>query len=55
MGYRPEECVDYLCLTGDRSDDIPGYRGIGEVKARKFLDEFGSIENFIKTMVNSLV
>lgn len=49
MGYRPEECVDYLCLTGDRSDDIPGYRGIGEVKARKFLDEFGSIENFIKT------
>ena len=48
MGYTPEECVDYLCLIGDKSDDIPGYKGIGPVKARKFLDEFGSIENFIK-------
>ena len=47
MGYRPEECVDYLCLTGDKSDDIPGYIGIGPVKARKFLDEFGSIQKFI--------
>lgn len=47
MGYSPEECIDYLCLVGDKSDDIPGYKGIGPVKARKFLDEFGSIENFL--------
>lgn len=49
MGYKPQECVDYLCLVGDTSDDIPGYKGIGKVKARKFLDEFGTIENFIKS------
>lgn len=49
MGYEPSECVDYLCLVGDKSDDIPGYRGIGPVKARKFLDEFKSIENFISS------
>jgi DNA polymerase-1 len=49
MGYSPEECVDYLCLVGDKSDDIPGYKGIGEVKARKFLDQFGSIENFLES------
>ena len=47
MGYSPEECVDYLCLLGDKSDDIPGYYGMGPVKIRKFLDQFGSIENFL--------
>lgn len=47
MGYSPEECVDYLCLLGDKSDDIPGYYGMGPVKIRKFLDEFGTIENFL--------
>lgn len=48
MGYTPEECVDYLCLLGDNSDDIPGYKGIGEKKTRQFLDEFGSIKAFLK-------
>lgn len=46
-GYEVNECVDFLCLVGDRSDDIPGYMGIGEVKARKFLDTFGTIEAFL--------
>lgn len=47
MGYSPEECVDYLSLNGDKSDDIRGYRGMGPVKIRQFLDEFGSIQNFL--------
>lgn len=49
MGYDPSECVDYLSLLGDHSDDIPGYKGMGPVKIRKFLDEFGSIQNFMNT------
>ena len=49
FGYEPEETVDYLCLVGDNSDDIPGVPGIGPVKARKFLDKYGSISNYIKT------
>lgn len=53
MGYSPEECVDYLCLLGDKSDDIPGYYGMGPVKIRKFLDEFGSIERFLSDPGNS--
>lgn len=40
--------VDWLSLVGDDSDDIPGYRGIGPVRAQKFLNKFGSIRNFIK-------
>jgi DNA polymerase-1 len=28
----PSQHVDYLCFIGDKSDDIPGYLGIGEGK-----------------------
>lgn len=48
FGYLPEETVDYLSLVGDNSDDIPGVPGIGPVKARKFLDKYGSIDNYIQ-------
>ncbi len=39
--------VDYLCLTGDSSDNIPNYPGCGEKTAIKFLNEFGSISSFL--------
>jgi DNA polymerase-1 len=44
FGYEASETVDYLSLVGDSSDDIPGLKGYGPVKARKFLDQYGSIE-----------
>ena len=47
MGYSAEECVDYLILNGDKSDDIPGYYGMGEVKTKAFLKQYGSIADFI--------
>lgn len=47
MGYSSSNCVDYLILNGDKSDDIPGYYGMGEVKTKGFLDTYGSIENFL--------
>ena len=46
-GYEPQECVDYLCLDGDTSDNIPGYPGMGPVKIRKFLDEWEHIQYFL--------
>lgn len=39
--------VDYLCLLGDDTDDIPGIRGIGPVKAAAFLRMFDSIKNYL--------
>lgn len=53
MDYTADECVDYLCLLGDKSDDIPGYKGMGPVKIRQFLDEFKSIENFLSNKKNT--
>ena len=46
-GYKSSETVDWLSLIGDTSDDIPGYKGIGEKKARQFLDTYGSIEAYL--------
>lgn len=46
-GYSASETVDYLCLLGDKSDDIPGYYGMGEKKTRQFLDKYGSIQKYL--------
>lgn len=47
FGYGARETVDWLSLLGDSSDDIPGYYGIGEKKARQFLDKYESIEKYL--------
>lgn len=39
--------VDYLCLVGDDSDDIPGYRGVGPATAGKFFRQFESIKEYL--------
>ena len=51
FGYHSHETVEYLAMVGDTSDDIPGFPGIGPVKARKILDE-GRIEKFIAQSKN---
>jgi DNA polymerase-1 len=40
FNYEPHEVVDYLCLLGDSSDNIPGYRGFGEKRVREFIDNY---------------
>ncbi len=45
---RPDQIKDMLGLWGDASDNIPGIPGIGEVTARKLLDEFDTIENLLQ-------
>lgn len=41
--------VDFLCLTGDDSDDIPGYRGVGPKTALKFFGQFDSIRSYLES------
>lgn len=48
-GYNPNQCVDYLSLVGDDSDNIPGYRGIGDKRAITFINEYSSISQFLKS------
>lgn len=47
FGYHSHETVEYLAMVGDTSDDIPGFPGIGPVKARKILDN-GNIFKFLE-------
>jgi len=44
---RPEQVIDYLGMMGDASDNIPGLPGVGEKTAKKFLADFGSMENLL--------
>ncbi|MGF1491640.1 MAG: DNA polymerase I [Microcoleaceae cyanobacterium] len=40
----PNQVVDYKALCGDKSDNIPGVRGIGEKTAVQLLKEYSSLE-----------
>lgn len=43
----PKQIIDYLGMMGDAVDNIPGLEGVGDKTARKFIQEFGSIENLL--------
>ena len=43
MGVTPEQIVDYKALCGDKSDCIPGIKGIGDKTAVKLLTEYGTL------------
>ena len=45
--FTAEQCIDYLILDGDSSDNIAGYKGVGPKTALKFLEKYGSIENYL--------
>lgn len=43
-GLEPEQLVDLKALIGDKSDNIPGVRGVGEKGATDMLQQYGSLE-----------
>jgi DNA polymerase-1 len=43
-GIPPELVLDYLSLTGDSSDNVPGVPGVGDKTALKLLTEYGSFD-----------
>ncbi len=44
---RPEQVIDFLGMMGDSIDNIPGLPGVGEKTAKKFIKEYGSMENLL--------
>ncbi|HTQ51530.1 MAG TPA: 5'-3' exonuclease H3TH domain-containing protein [Candidatus Acidoferrales bacterium] len=43
-GVRPSQVVDWLSLTGDSVDNIPGVPGVGPKTATELLNRFGSVD-----------
>lgn len=44
---RPAQVIDFLGMMGDAVDNIPGLPGVGEKTAKKFLKQFGSMEELL--------
>src|SRR5208337_2984215 len=49
-GIRPDQVVDFLALTGDSVDNVPGVPGIGPGFAATFLKEFGSLDGLLDNL-----
>lgn len=49
-GVTPAQFLDYLAITGDTSDNIPGIAGIGPKGAIKLIEQFGSVEEIYKNI-----
>ena len=43
----PEQVIDYLGMMGDAVDNIPGLPGVGDKTAKKFLAQYGSMEELL--------
>lgn len=50
FGIEPKHIIDFLGLSGDKVDGIPGVAGIGKETAIKLINEFGSIEEIYKNL-----
>ena len=44
-GIEPKQFLDLKSLAGDKSDNIPGIKGVGPKTAAKWLREYGCIED----------
>ena len=47
FGVRPDQIVDFLTLTGDSIDNVPGVEKCGPKTAAKWLAEYGTLEALI--------
>jgi DNA polymerase I len=52
MGVTAAQIVDYKALCGDKSDSIPGVRGIGDKTAVKLLTEYQNLDNIYQAVDN---
>ena len=47
FGITAEQIVDYLAITGDKVDNIPGVPGAGPKTAVKWLNTYGNLQNLM--------
>ena len=50
FGARPERMADFLALTGDAVDNIPGVPGVGKKTAQVLMENFRSLEHIYENL-----
>jgi len=50
LNIKPEQLIDYKALCGDKSDNIPGVRGIGDKTAVQLLSEYNSLDEIYASL-----
>ena len=48
FGVPPERILDYLTLTGDAVDNVPGVEKVGPKTAVKWLSQYGTLDNLMQ-------
>lgn len=51
-GVYPDKLLDLLSLCGDKADNVPGVKGIGDKTASKLLCDFGSLDGIYENIDN---
>ncbi len=49
-GVPPEKIRDFLALTGDTSDNIPGVPQVGEVRAKELMQQFDCLQDVLNNV-----
>ncbi len=47
LGVPPQFVTDYLAMTGDSSDNVPGVPGVGEKTAQELITAYGDLEQIL--------
>lgn len=50
FGVPPEKVIEILSLMGDKVDNVPGVKGVGEKTAVSLITEFGSLDGLYKNI-----
>lgn len=50
LGFDPKKIIDFIALAGDKADNIPGVVGVGEVTAKRLIDQFGDLESIYENV-----
>jgi DNA polymerase-1 len=49
-GFSPASMADFLALTGDSVDNVPGAKGIGKVGASNLIKKFATVEKIFENL-----
>lgn len=53
FGVQPYQISDLLAISGDKSDNIPGVKGIGNKTAVKLITNYGNVAGIVQALENN--